>query len=323
MEPRLLQGHLGRREPRGIMSRVPTMESTEAATHERVDFLAMSGRPVLKRRRPGQAVAIVVLVVVLAIAAVTLVTNPGFGWPTVGKYLFDTRILAGLAMTLELTVVAEAIGFAVGMVLAVMRMNDNRIISGVASAYIWFFRGTPLLVQLLFWGFSAALFPKIGIGVPFTGLNLVEWNTNDLISLMTAAILGLGLNEAAYTAEIVRAGLLSVPAGQTEASRAMGFSRLRTLWYVVIPQAMKVIIPPIGNNVISMLKTTSLVIVIGVGDLLYNAQQIYAQNLRQIPLLIVASIWYVVLTTVLSLFQARLERRYSKGAARVTGKEAR
>uniref|UniRef100_UPI00258FB4D2 amino acid ABC transporter permease n=1 Tax=Arthrobacter sp. TaxID=1667 RepID=UPI00258FB4D2 len=190
------------------------------------------------------------------------------------------------------------------------------LISGVAGAYIWYYRGTPLLDQLLFWGFAEALYPTIGIGIPFIGPNFVEWNTNDVISLMGAAILGLGLNEAAYTAEIIRAGLLSVPAGQTEASRSMGFSHLKTLWYVVIPQSMKVIIPPIGNNVISMLKTTSLVIVIGVGDLLYNAQQIYAQNLKQIPLLIVASIWYIALTSILSWFQSRLEKKYSKGTAR-------
>lgn len=297
--------------------------STETAEHRRIDYLAMSGRPVLKRRRPGQIVSVIVIVFLILLAAGTLVTNPGFGWVTVGKYLFDTRILAGLLLTLELTVIAEVIGFAVGMILAVMRMSPNRLINGVAGAYIWFFRGTPLLVQLLFWGFAAALFPTIGIGIPFIGPNFIEWNTNDVISLMGAAILGLGLNEAAYTAEIIRAGLLSVPAGQTEASRAMGFSHLKTLWYVVIPQSMKVIIPPIGNNVISMLKTTSLVIVIGVGDLLYNAQQIYAQNLKQIPLLIVASIWYIILTTLLSWVQARLERRYSKGSTRLAVKPAK
>lgn len=294
----------------------PSSPGTVTEDHGRIDYLAMSGLPVLKRRRPGQVVSVIVIALLLVLMVGTLLTNPGFGWPTVGKYLFDTRILAGLLLTLELTVIAEVIGFAVGMILAVMRMSHNRLISGVAGAYIWFFRGTPLLVQLLFWGFAAALFPTIGIGIPFIGPSFVEWNTNDVISLMGAAILGLGLNEAAYTAEIIRAGLLSVPAGQTEASRSMGFSHLKTLWYVVIPQSMKVIIPPIGNNVISMLKTTSLVIVIGVGDLLYNAQQIYAQNLKQIPLLIVASIWYIALTSILSWFQSQLEKKYSKGTAR-------
>jgi polar amino acid transport system permease protein len=288
-----------------------------------IDFLALTGRPVLRRKRPGQVVAIIAVAFCILIAGISLVTNPGFGWDVVARYFFDTRILGGLLTTLQLTFIAMVIGFVVGLIIAVMRMSDNWLLAGVAGAYVWFFRGTPLLVQLLFWGFAAALFPKIGIGIPFIGPNFIEWNTNDVISLMTAAILGLGLNEGAYMAEIVRAGLLSVPHGQTEASRAMGFSKMSTLWHVVIPQAMKVIIPPVGNNVISMLKTTSLVIVIGVGDLLYNTQQIYAQNLRQIPLLIVASIWYIILTTILTYFQGKLEKRYSKGNFLIAGKAAR
>ncbi len=286
------------------------------------DYLALTTKPVLRRRRPGQVIAVVVVLFALVYGVWTLITNPGFGWVTVGKYFLDTRILGGLLITLELTVIAMAIGFVVGLVVAVMRMSDNWLLRGVSGAYIWFFRGTPLLVQLLFWGFSAVLFPKIGLGIPW-GPTFVEWNTNDVISLFGAAILGLGLNEGAYMAEIVRAGLLSVPAGQSEASRSMGFSQLHTLRFVVIPQAMKVIIPPVGNEVISMLKTTSLVIVIGVGDLLYNTQQIYAQNLRQIPLLIVASIWYILLTSILTLAQTRLEKKYSKGNALLLGKAQR
>jgi polar amino acid transport system permease protein len=292
-------------------------------SHQRIDYVAASGKPVLRRRRPGQLVAIAVLVLAVAWAIATLVTNDGFDWPVVGRYLFDTRILAGLLVTIQLTVVAEVIGVVGGLLLAVMRMSDSRVISGVAGGYIWFFRGTPLLVQLLFWGFAAAIFPEVGLGIPFVGPMFVSWDTNQVISLMTAAILGLGLNEAAYTAEVVRAGLLSVPKGQTEASRAMGFSRMQTLRHVVMPQAMKVIIPPIGNNVNAMLKTTSLVIVIGVGDVLYNAQQIYAKNLEQIPLLIVASIWYLVLTTLVGLGQSRLERRFSRDAVPLTLREAR
>lgn len=299
------------------------MSAVASTEHERIDLVAMSGKPVLRRRRPGQLAIIAVLVLAVVWAAGTLVTNEGFDWPVVGRYLFDTRILAGLLVTIQLTVIAEVIGIVGGLVLAVMRMSDSRVIAGVAGGYIWFFRGTPLLVQLLFWGFAAAIFPEVGIGVPFGGPMLVSWDTNTVISLMTAAILGLGLNEAAYTAEVVRAGLLSVPKGQTEASRAMGFGSLQTLRHVVVPQAMKVIIPPIGNNVNAMLKTTSLVIVIGVGDVLYNAQQIYAKNLEQIPLLIVASIWYLVLTTLVGLGQSRLERRFSRDAVPLSLREAR
>jgi polar amino acid transport system permease protein len=286
------------------------------------DFLALTQKPILRRKRPWQLAATIAVGIFIVLGLVEVVTNPGFGWPIVGQYLFDTRILSGLVMTLQLTAISMIIGFAVGMVIAVMRMSDNWLLRNVAGAYIWFFRGTPLLVQLLFWGFAAILFPKIAVGIPF-GPTFFSWDTNDVISLFAAAILGLGLNEGAYMAEIVRGGLLSVPPGQTEASRAMGFSNLSTLRFIVIPQAMKVIIPPVGNNVISMLKTTSLVIVIGVGDLLYNTQQIYAQNLQQIPLLIVASFWYILLTTILTILQSRLEKRYSRGNALLLGKAQR
>lgn len=278
------------------------------------DFLEMTTRPVIKRRDIGQIIGVVVLGCLIVLGVITVLSNPRFRWPVVAQYLFDTRILEGLLTTLQLTALAMILGFVVGLAIAVMRMSPNALIRGCAGAYIWFFRGTPLLVQLLFWGFAAVLFPVITIGIPF-GPSLFEWDTNTLIPLFTAAVLGLGLNEGAYMAEIVRGGILSVPPGQAEASRAMGFSHMQTLRHVVIPQAMKVIIPPIGNNVISMLKTTSLVIVIGVGDLLYNAQQIYARNLEQIPLLIVASFWYILLTTILTYAQGRLEKRFSRGAA--------
>lgn len=280
-----------------------------------VDLFELTKRSVVKRRDPWQIIGVVVVALIGVGAAVTLVTNPGFRWPVVARYLFDTRILQGLLVTLELTVLSMLIGIVLGLVLAVMRMSQSALIRWAASAYIWFFRGTPLLVQLLFWGFAGVLFPKIAIGVPF-GPSLIEWDTNTVISLFTAGVLGLGLNEAAYMAEIVRGGLLSVPAGQTEASRALGISHMNTLRWIVIPQAMRVIIPPIGNDVISMLKTTSLVIVIGVGDLLYNTQQIYAGNLEQIPLLIVASFWYIALTTLLTLLQGRLEKRFSRSTLR-------
>lgn len=303
------------------MTVLPTDE-TPPTTSVSTDFLAMTRRPVIKRRRIGQIVAIVVLVYAIAIGVLIVLTNPGFNWPVVGRYLFDTRILSGIVVTLELTLLSMVLGFVIGLVLAVMRMSPNWLIRGVAGAYIWFFRGTPLLVQLLFWGFAAVLFPKLIIGVPF-GPTFFEWDTNAVISLFTAAVLGLGLNEGAYMAEIVRGGLLSVPAGQAEASRAIGFSHMQTLRHIVIPQAMKFIIPPVGNDVISMLKTTSLVIVIGVSDLLYNTQQIYAANLQQIPLLIVASIWYIVFTTILTYFQSRIEKHFSRGTAHAGGRMAR
>ena len=197
-------------------------------------------------------------------------------------------------MTIELTVIAMAIGIALGVLLAVMRLSPNPLVSSASWLYIWFFRGTPVLVQLLFWYNIAALYPKIALGIPF-GPAFVHADANTLITAFAAAILGLGLNEGAYMAEIVRAGIISVDEGQTDAAQSLGMTRLQTLRRIVLPQAMRVIIPPTGNETISMLKTTSLASVIAVTELLYSAQQIYAVNFKTIPLLIVASIWYLAL----------------------------
>jgi polar amino acid transport system permease protein len=197
-----------------------------------------------------------------------------------------------------------------------MAMSGNVVISTVANAYIWFFRGTPVLVQLLFWYNIAALYPKISIGLPFGGPQLAYLDANSLITPFAAATLGLGLNEAAYMAEIVRAGIISVSEGQTEAALALGMTRLQTMRRIVLPQAMRVIVPPTGNETISMLKTTSLVSVISLADLLYSSQIISSRTFQVIPLLIVASIWYLIVTTVLTMIQSRIERRYSRGSRR-------
>jgi polar amino acid transport system permease protein len=266
-------------------------------------------------RRPGRWVA-AAIVLVLAVAIVrSIVTNPHFEWAVVGEYLLDERILEGLRVTIELTLIAMAIGVVLGMVLAVMRLSPNPLVSGGSWLYIWFFRGTPVLVQLLFWYNIAALYPKIALGIPF-GPAFVHPNANVLIPPFTAAILGLGLNEGAYMAEIVRAGIISVPEGQADAARSLGMTRLQTMRRIVLPQAMRVIIPPTGNETISMLKTTSLVSVIAVGDLLYAAQNIYSTNFKTIPLLIVVSIWYIVCTSVLYVGQYYLERYYGRGSSR-------
>jgi polar amino acid transport system permease protein len=266
-------------------------------------------------RRPGRWVAAAIVLVVAVAVIRSIVTNPHFEWGVVGEYLFDERILEGLRVTIELTAIAMAIGIVLGMVLAVMRLSPNPLVSGGSWFYIWFFRGTPVLVQLLFWYNIAALYPKIALGIPF-GPAFVHPNANVLIPPFTAAILGLGLNEGAYMAEIVRAGIISVPEGQGDAARSLGMTRLQTMRRIVLPQAMRVIIPPTGNETISMLKTTSLVSVIAVGDLLYAAQNIYSTNFKTIPLLIVASIWYILCTSVLYVGQYYLERYYGRGSSR-------
>jgi polar amino acid transport system permease protein len=263
-------------------------------------------------RHPGRWVA-AAIVLVIAIALVhSVVTNPRFEWGVVGEYLFDPRVLVGLRVTIELTVIAMAIGIVLGVLLAVMRLSPNPLVSGSSWFYIWFFRGTPVLVQLLFWYNIAALYPKIALGVPF-GPAFVHADANTLITPFTAAILGLGLNEGAYMAEIVRAGIISVERGQSDAAQSLGMTRLQTMGRIVLPQAMRVIIPPTGNETISMLKTSSLASVIVVTELLYATQLIYSVNFKTIQLLIVASIWYIVCTSVLYVGQFYLERHYGRG----------
>jgi polar amino acid transport system permease protein len=259
------------------------------------------------------------IVLVVAVALVnSAVTNSRFQWSVVGNYLFDHRILEGLKVTLELTVVAMAIGIALGVLLAVMRLSPNKLVSGASWLYIWFFRGTPVLVQIFFWYFIAALYPMIDLGIPF-GPALVHINANTAITPFTAGILALGLNEGAYMSEIVRAGIISVDEGQADAARSLGMTRLQTMRRIVLPQAMRVIIPPTGNETISMLKTSSLVSAIAVAELLYVVQAIYAVNFKTIPLLIVASIWYLACTSVLYVGQYYLERHYGRGSSREQG----
>jgi polar amino acid transport system permease protein len=256
-------------------------------------------------------------VILIAVAMVdSAVTNENFEWNLVRKYLFSSEVLHGLQITLELTVISMLVGIVLGVVLAVMRLSPNPLVSGGAWVYIWTFRGTPVLVQLLFWNFISAVYSHIGLGIPFTNVELFSIESNTLITSFVAGVLGLGLNEGAYMSEIVRAGILSVDEGQTDAAHALGMTRLKTMRRIVLPQAMRVIIPPTGNETISMLKTSALVSVIAITDLLYSVQLIYAQNFKQIPLLIVASLWYLFFTTILSIGQYYLERHYGRGLAR-------
>jgi polar amino acid transport system permease protein len=218
-------------------------------------------------------------------------------------------------ITIILTVTAMAIGIILGLIIAVMRQSENWVLSSVAGVYIWFFRATPALVQLIFWFNLAALFPHLSFGIPF-GPSFVSGDANKFITPLIAANLGLGLCEAAFMAEIMRGGLLSVDAGQLEAAHALGMSRLKALRHVVLPQAMRVIIPPTGNETIGMLKYTSLASVISVTELLESAQIIYQRTFQPIPLLIVASIWYLAMTSALTIGQRYLERKFGRGVQR-------
>lgn len=266
---------------------------------------------VVPARHPWQWLSAAIVLFLAVLVLRSIVTNPNFGWDIVGMYIRDFSIIRGLVLTLQLTVVSMVIGIVLGVLLAVMRLSSNHVVKSAAGTYVYFFRGTPVLVQLLFWFNLAALYPVITLGIPG-----VELDANSLITPIAAAILGLGLNQAAYMSEIVRAGIISVDSGQTEAAAALGINRLKTVWRIVLPQAMRVIIPPTGNETIGMLKMTSLVSVISVPDLLYSSQIIYARNFETIPLLIVACLWYLLATTILSIGQYYLERRFARGSAR-------
>lgn len=268
---------------------------------------------IVPARRPGRWLALGLTTAIGAYVIYSLASNPRFEWPVVGQYMFDRAILFGLLNTVWLTLVTMALGVVLGVVLAAMRLSENPISRGAAAGFIWFFRGTPALVQLIFWYNLAALYPNYSIGIPVLAPGLLSGSVNDLITPYTAAILGLALNEAAYMAEIVRAGIVSVDHGQVEAGRALGMTRFTILRRIVLPQAMKFMAPPTGNETIGMLKTTAIVSVIALSDLLYSAQTIYARTFQTIPLLVVASLWYLVLTSLFSLAQWPIERRLSRG----------
>ncbi|KAA9106636.1 amino acid ABC transporter permease [Microbacterium rhizomatis] len=236
-------------------------------------------------------------------------------WDVVGEYLFNPKVLDGVVLTLVLTAVAMILGCLIGLILALMKISSSLLLNVAADGYIWLFRGTPLLVQLLFWYNLASFIPTLSIGIPF-GPSFVELDTNTVITSMVAAMLGLGLNEGAYMSEIIRAGIQSVDQGQAEAAAALGMSRRRAMRRIVLPQAMRVIVPPTGNQVISMLKGTSLVSIVAISELLYTVQVIYARTFETIPLLVVACIWYLFLTSVLSIGQHYIERYYARGATR-------
>jgi polar amino acid transport system permease protein len=268
-------------------------------------------------RHPGRWVAAAIVILLAVALGKSVATNKRFQWGVVRQYFLTSQILHAVLVTLELTVLAMVIGIALGAVLAVMRLSPNPLVSGASWLYIWFFRGTPVLVQILFWYNIAALYPRLSLGIPF-GPQFAHFSANTLIKTFVAGILALGLNEGAYMAEIVRAGIISVEEGQTEAAQSLGMTRLQTMRRIVLPQAMRVIIPPTGNETISMLKTTSLVSVIALTppELLGAVQDIYDRTYQVIPLLLVASIWYLILTTVLTTGQFYLERYFGRGATR-------
>jgi polar amino acid transport system permease protein len=269
-------------------------------------------------RHPWRWVAAVVIIVLVGLFIWGAATNPAYRWSVFRQYVFNERVLSvGLVNTLQLTVYSMVIAIVLGIVLAVMRLSPNPIFKAVSWVYLWIFRGTPVYVQLVFWGLIPTIYQNVRLGVPF-GPSFFAFNLQAFANFFVLAILGLALNEAAYMAEIIRAGISSVPEGQSEASTALGMSWGMTMRRTVLPQAMRVIIPPTGNEVISMLKTTSLVTAVPFTLDLFGitSREIAAREFEPVPLLLVAAFWYLVVTSVLMVGQYYLERYYSRGASR-------
>ncbi|UUU29854.1 amino acid ABC transporter permease [Streptomyces sp. CA-210063] len=270
---------------------------------------------IMPRRHVGRRLTAAAALLVFAMVVNSVVRNRAFQWDVVGRYFTTAAVLDGLLLTLWLTGVVMVLGFLLGTPLAVMRLSANPVLRTLSWGYVWIFRSTPLLVQLLFWFNIGALYPTLGLGIPF-GPQFVTVETVNLLGPTLTAVIGLTLHEAAYAAEVVRGGILSVDAGQTEAAQALGIGRRRTLRRIVIPQAMRSIVPTAGNMLIGTLKGTSIVSVLAVHDLLYSVQLVYNQTYQVIPLLMVATLWYIAVTTVLSVGQFYVERSYARGSAR-------
>ncbi len=268
-------------------------------------------------RHPGRWVGAAIILLFAVLAVQSIVTNENFRWDTVGKYLFDILILQSIAWTLLLTVSSMVLAVVLAILLSFMRQSENPLFRYVSWFWVWFFRGTPVYTQLVFWGLVAVLYPKIILGIPF-GPEWFSVDTDTVITALVAAIIGLGLNESAYLAEIFRAGLKSVDSGQMEAAEALGMRRSKVMWRIILPQAMRVIVPPTGNETIGMLKTTSLVLAIPFTlDLTFVTNTIANRTYLPIPLLIVAAFWYLVVTSLLMVGQHFIEKHYGKGVDNV------
>lgn len=260
---------------------------------------------------PGRWIAAAVLLLVFIWFLASAATNEAYGWSTYRQYVLDTRVATAAIHTLELTIGAMVIGVLLGALLAVLRMSPNPVMRSVSWFYLWIFRGTPIYVQLVFWGLLGAIYQSINLG--FTEISLEQLLANTFF----LAMIGLGLNESAYMAEIVRAGIQAIPEGQTEAAKALGMSWWATMRRIILPQAMRIIIPPTGNELISMLKTTSLVVAVPYTHELFGRSTDIATALYEpVPMLLVAATWYLVITSLLMVGQYYLEKYFSKGATR-------
>ncbi|MUM15401.1 ABC transporter permease subunit [Mycobacterium sp. CBMA271] len=293
------------------------MTSVPAAL-QRARVSSDAAEPALRvRRRPRPANWILSAVALLFVAMFVhgLVRNPGWDWPTFARYFTAKSVLAALWLTLRLTAYGTVLGFVLGVALAAARLSKNPVLQVISWTYVWIFRSIPLIVQLLFWFNIAYLYDTISFGIPF-GPSLITIDTNELLSGLTAAVIGLTLHQGAYFAEIIRGGILSVDEGQLEAAAALGIPRHRQFFRIVLPQAMRSVMPNAANEVISLVKGTSIVSTMAIADLFYQVQVIFGRNGRVVPLLMVATVWYIVITSALTVVQHYIERHYARGTSR-------
>ncbi|MGF9564840.1 amino acid ABC transporter permease/ATP-binding protein [Neorhizobium sp. JUb45] len=291
---------------------IPVDENRKAAV-KRGDY---SHYRVVPARYPARTIGTVFALLVIAATVHSVLGNPRWGWDVFAEWFFAEPVLVGLGRTLLLTALGALFGFVLGTGLALARVSRSPLLAGVSWTYIWIFRSIPLIVLLLILNNLGYLYETITVGVPYTGINFISWNTTQLITPFAAAVLGLTLNQAAFASEIIRGGILSVDQGQLEAASALGLPRHRQASRIILPQAMRSILPTAFNDIIGLAKGTSQVYILALPELFYTIQIIYRRNLEVIPLLMVATVWYLVILTVLSIIQHYIERHYSRGALR-------
>ncbi|PYY63447.1 MULTISPECIES: amino acid ABC transporter permease [unclassified Curtobacterium] len=299
----------GGRPPEAGRASRPTSATIVAAGHAALD------RPVVPLRHPMRWIAAALVLVVLLNFVETLFTNEQWGWPAVGKWLFSPAVLTGLQLTLTATALSAVISFAGGVVVAIARLSRNPVLSGLAWGYVWLFRSVPLILVLVFLYNLGSLYPTIGIGIPFGPQFQVP--TANVLGDLAIGVIGLSLSEIAYASEIVRAGVLAVDHGQHEAAQALGLPRRRQFVRVILPQALRSIVPAFVNQVVGLLKASSLLFYVSLLDLfgvVQNLSSTYPTDI--IPLLVVATIWYLVLTSAVSIVQYHVERWTARGSVR-------
>ncbi|WP_327796256.1 amino acid ABC transporter permease/ATP-binding protein [Burkholderia sp. WTPI3] len=290
----------------GAMPPLSSPGARDAGTHLRI----------VPARHRSRTAGTVLALVLIALALHSILGNPQWGWPVFAEWFLSPPVLSGLARTLVLTLLGAVFGFALGAFVALARLSRSRLLSASAWTFVWLFRSIPLIVLLLILNNLGYLYEHVRIGVPFTDIVWFDTPTTDLISPFFAAVLGLTLNHAAFSAEVIRGGILAVDQGQLEAAAALGLPRGRQTSRIVLPQAMRAILPTAFNDLITLAKGTSMVYVLAMPELFYTVQVIYRRNLDVIPLLMVATVWYLIILTVLSAIQVQVERHYARGALR-------